>query len=423
MKPQKKRPQPAKPASKYTKILLDQCIDEMQPGTIVKDFTCLVQFVQESLPFKVTGKNQLIPLNRLADINRLLTHPIRLDLKRPQQKSYPNILALYWLLRATGLLLIEGSGNKHHAVLDDSLLQTWNRLNPTEQYCGLLETWLFRAKPEIIGERGGGFLDSPLYLWETLFARIPPQGLHVNRDKEMARMLRYFPGHSNLSLFKMFGYIDIQDGMPEKGKGWRILSITKTPLGEAMLTVLTERQRLSEPVTYEDILTLVQHEKELTRTIGILQPALQPYFPEWHQHLEIASPEPHEGIYCFKVSVGSPWCRIRIPGTMTWDVLAGTILDAFDFDYDHLYEFLYTDRFGIQCGIYHPALEEYPFTDETAIQEVPLRLGMNLIFHYDFGDSWKFKVLLEEIGPPNPTQKSPKIVETHGKAPEQYPEW
>ncbi len=42
---------------------------------------------------------------------------------------------------------------------------------------------------------------------------------------------------------------------------------------------------------------------------------------------------------------------------------------------------------------------------------------------YDFGDNWKFEVVLERIEPVNPKIRAPKVMESHGEAPEQYPSW
>ena len=201
-------------ASEYQRILQEQSIDVTGPGTILRDFESLLQCVQDSSSFKVTGKYNLVPVNMLADINALFAHPIRVDLRRPQQKSYPNILALYWLLRANGFIFIEGAGTKQHAQVDEMTRQTWSRLNPTEQYCGLLETWLLRAKPEIIGERSGGFIESPLSLWKALFEYISAKGMNIARNKEVEQMLAYLPGYRNLALLHMFGCITLQDDVP-----------------------------------------------------------------------------------------------------------------------------------------------------------------------------------------------------------------
>ena len=42
---------------------------------------------------------------------------------------------------------------------------------------------------------------------------------------------------------------------------------------------------------------------------------------------------------------------------------------------------------------------------------------------YDYGDNWEFTIKLERVEPPGTKIKVPRIMERHGKAPEQYPEW
>jgi len=102
-----------------------------------------------------------LPRTVLGEINDLLSHPVQLQLKRPEQKSYPHIQGLYLLLRASGLACIEGKDGKLFLSVDEKAYQVWESLNPTERYFALLETWLLRGKGEIVGERGGGPFSIP----------------------------------------------------------------------------------------------------------------------------------------------------------------------------------------------------------------------------------------------------------------------
>ena len=43
-----------------------------------------------------------------------------------------------------------------------------------------------------------------------------------------------------------------------------------------------------------------------------------------------------------------------------------------------------------------------------------------MTFLFDFGDNWQFDLILEEIKAPEPNSKKPKLLASHGKAPEQY---
>ena len=79
------------------------------------------------------------PTAQLAEINSQLTHPVTLKLKRPVQKSYPHINALYLLIRASGIGTIASTGKKHRLVVEPTLGQQWQELTPTEQYFSLFE--------------------------------------------------------------------------------------------------------------------------------------------------------------------------------------------------------------------------------------------------------------------------------------------
>ncbi|GAK60811.1 Pplasmid pRiA4b ORF-3-like protein [Candidatus Vecturithrix granuli] len=396
-------------------FLRKQVIDEQPPGAILHDFEVLLAFLQAEAPFKVTGQNNLIPLTYLRELNERFSHPIRLDLKRPQFKSFPNIAGVYLLLRASGLTYLSGSEKMLRLEVDEEAVASWHDLNPTERYFNLLETWAFRARPEILGEQRSGLFGDPLYTWRDLFQKIPGQEMIVAANKEHEDTLKFWVGYYMLPLLAMLGFLRIEDGAPEPGKGWNVLSVKKTPFGEAMLAIFA--QKLPEWDDYIDVVEEQQREAKF----GVLQPLFQPYFPEWQHNLVIPEPADQEGTYIFKVILwGKIWRRIAIPGAMVLDKLATVILNAFRFDFDHLYRFIFKNRFGLEQHVNHPMLEESPFTDEVKVQDLPLQPGMSMIFFYDFGDNWEFVVPLEQVTPPDPTLRKAKVLEEHGKSPDQY---
>ncbi len=44
-------------------------------------------------------------------------------------------------------------------------------------------------------------------------------------------------------------------------------------------------------------------------------------------------------------------------------------------------------------------------------------------FLYDFGENWKFQILLEEIKEGSKKPGHPKVIDEYGEPPEQYPDW
>lgn len=68
-------------------------------------------------------------------------------------------------------------------------------------------------------------------------------------------------------------------------------------------------------------------------------------------------------------------------------------------------------------------MDERPHTPEVRIEDLPLQPGVQMLDHYDFGDDWKFDVVLERIDPLDPDVRGYQIEERKGKSPEQYHHW
>lgn len=397
------------------RILKEVVITHNGPGTILRDFDAFLDYLGgRDLP--VSGAHQL-PRNVLPEINARLAHPLQLGLQRPQQKSYPHIYGLYLLARASGLAGIGGTDKKPFLFLDRGIYQAWESLNPTERYCTLLETWLLRGKPEIIGEHGRSmvFVPDNFQGCKNLFGQISEKGLRVAGNRDAEYLLRYIPGWHNLGLLDLFGLIRIEHGSPVEGQGWLIKRIDRTAFGDSLLALLYTK-------FFRNFNYILGLEMEAKVRIGEFQPILGPYFPDWKNTLSIPKWVFREGTYIFKVSLGRLWLRIAIPANYSLDSLASIILNSLKFDHDHLYHFSYKDRFGALQMINHPYMDEGPWASEVMVGDVPLRVGQRMTYLYDFGDNWEFDVTLEQVAPDSAVGK-PVLLEMHGNPPEQYPRW
>ena len=116
------------------------------------------------------------------------------------------------------------------------------------------------------------------------------------------------------------------------------------------------------------------------------------HIPAWEKSLrQSEAVEIQDSVCVFKVALGSVYRKIAVPGITSLEELAGSILRAFNFDNDHLYEFIYKNRYGITERVVHPSLEsDELYTTECVVGKLPLHKGMELIFHFDFGDDWRF---------------------------------
>ena len=109
------------------------------------------------------------------------------------------------------------------------------------------------------------------------------------------------------------------------------------------------------------------------------------------------------------------------PGTFSLHSLATAVLKAFEFyDLDHLYEFRYQDHLGKTRRYYHPECDEGPWASEITLEESGLAERQIMKFRFDFGDDWRFRLLLERIDPSGGAAGI-QVIAAEGPSPKQYP--
>jgi Plasmid pRiA4b ORF-3-like protein len=110
--------------------------------------------------------------------------------------------------------------------------------------------------------------------------------------------------------------------------------------------------------------------------------------------------------------------------------LAEAIVSAFGFDFDH--------AFGFYSGRPYAEKHRHPryelFADmgdadagvlsvkKTKIAQAFPAVGHSLLFLFDYGDDWLFRVKLKATGKKVAKVRYPRVVASHGEAPEQYPD-
>jgi hypothetical protein len=125
------------------------------------------------------------------------------------------------------------------------------------------------------------------------------------------------------------------------------------------------------------------------------------------------------GIY----STGKCVRVIEIDSAATLEDLHLAIQDAVDFDNDHLYEFYYArtershDRVRFDDG-------NGELFSRTVASMFPPPKDRKLFYLFDYGDSWRFRVEKARTAPHEPLVgvKYPRLVESTGDNPEQYPD-
>ena len=144
-------------------------------------------------------------------------------------------------------------------------------------------------------------------------------------------------------------------------------------------------------------------------------------------------------IFTFKVTEwigktrGSPYRILAIPEEFTLYQFAEEITGSFDFYFDHPFGFYN------HMTRYYDATEAYElFADDPdtrlecpsfakgvkkiRVNKIFTEIGKKMLFLFDYGDNWKFRIELLAIEPVQQGKVYPLIVESVGKARTQYDE-
>ena len=146
--------------------------------------------------------------------------------------------------------------------------------------------------------------------------------------------------------------------------------------------------------------------------------------------------KPDERIFVFKVyqwvaGKNSPYRILAIPEEFTFYDFAYVITDSFDFDFDHPFGFFNhltrytqaTEAYELFCDDPDTRNVCPPYTkgvEKTLVNTVFTEIGKQMLFYYDYGDRWNFRVELLRIEPAEPGKKYPVCVQSVKKAREQY---
>ena len=151
-------------------------------------------------------------------------------------------------------------------------------------------------------------------------------------------------------------------------------------------------------------------------------------FPEWQTVYSRPKRHARSGNHIFKATLtgwrgggGGIWRRLAVPADATLEDLALAILQAFKLDNDHLYDFRYRDERGKRRQYNHSEADEGPYLHEITVGESELPLKAEMDFTFDYGDHWQFKVRLEEVDLGSSPVGQPKVIESAGEPPPQYP--
>lgn len=86
---------------------------------------------------------------------------------------------------------------------------------------------MIRADEEILGERRSPLNEGTKCV--QFWPRLPQAGQTFKKFADQQN-LNYWPELHNLALMQLFGFLHLESGKPEAGKGWRVKKLSRCPL-------------------------------------------------------------------------------------------------------------------------------------------------------------------------------------------------
>ena len=374
--------------------------------TIVENINRVISYIQEHKVLATKGR-QYFAIKHIKDLNAILIKPLDIFSLRPMQRSYPNINGIYLILRTMGMLSFKITKREIVMSINEELFKSWNSLNTTEQYFTLLENWLIYSKPNETIEASNRAL--PLAEMIRFFT----SGSTFSKI-QMIESLSFSPEYYNLALAEMFGFIDISTVTPTKKVRWNIVDIKVKPLVKQILELL-------KPEDNHMLMQLIFNPPER----GYTKDIFNPYCKDYKQTLHYPLTHDKNGIFRLKISLGKVYRTIDISSEVDFENLASIILELFNFDNDHLYEFRFINNFGQKESIKHPEVnldDGKAWAYKFYLKDLPLEEQNSFTFIFDFGDWWEFDIFIEKIEEGKYIENV-KLLKSVGEAPEQYPDY
>jgi hypothetical protein len=398
-------------------ILREQSVSDREPGPVLHDVEVLLDELGEE-GLRVSAKKHVISGSALPEINERFAYSTDADYSRYSYKAFPYVFGVYLLLRASGLARIDRTSSKDRLVRDEEVLDSWRDLNRTEQYVSLLAVWLGRADDESLVD--GRRLTAPIIRIASFLQNQVDDGEATYASPSDRERVKYYPGEANIALLHLFGLADLEEDGTASGEPWRLQRVQLRPFGHALFHVLFGE------FASRDVKDLGFMSFGRTVDPEFFHDLLKERFPDVDRFLTLPEEEFRPGVHVFTAELqrgGRFSARVALPGSAVLDDLSDLILDAIGFDRDHLYQFTIQRQRGGETHYDAPRgmMVEAPYTDEARIGDLPLEQGDAMTYLYDFGDNWKFSVVLREVDDSDDAPAEPTILSTYGEAPEQYP--
>jgi tetratricopeptide (TPR) repeat protein len=113
---------------------------------------------------------------------------------------------------------------------------------------------------------------------------------------------------------------------------------------------------------------------------------------------------------------------VEMTAKQTLGDLHEEIQDAFELDNDHLFAFFMRNKLWVEEFAYGGAGSDYRDASGATLESLELRKNKRFLYLFDFGDELTFDIRVEDVGEETKGVSYPRILESVGEAPPQYPD-
>ena len=408
----------------------DNYLEIIKDSSIVGDFDKFIELA-------INGQLELSKTNTLSAsaaklINKTITRKIPMQMARPVLRSFPNVLALFILFNLSGLSKTEIKGKKKYLSVNKKMLKQWELFTDVDKYFYLFSITFSNFSFESINE-GNSYLEFSFIT--TKLAELKKRWIPEKFELDL-----YFKMYKYKTIFmalNMFALLDIEDAPPIEKQGWNIVSIEPKSFMMNIWKTINDLNVACRYAVFDENGGADSNEEldfdysfsiEDIEEIGVTSrftDEISKVIPEFTKRLTLEMPN-KTGIFQFKVSLGTVHRTLKIDSRKLLNDLCYAILNAYDFDFDHLYDIKFISTFGYKLvfnGAPEISYAKYPTTSDINIGSLPIQINDEMVFTYDYGDNWKFKITLEKFDAIKKQTKiipDTEVINIKGKAPEQY---
>lgn len=421
---------------------------------ILSDFNRFLDYIAQKPVLELTKDKGVLRSKDLIAINDLLEIKAPKVTPKSQQPAFSLINTFFHIGVASKMLNVQKNATNRTAFLhiNPARIQKYDAMNDLDKYFFLFESfWCYVDWDKAYDCRS--FWDKEVYfklMTYPIGKMVSIGDYDLKRKGELSGLTYTFAAE----VFSAFGFLDMiwDENLEKRPSSYQFpyAFCAPTELGKRLLPVLFEKRppykwHNSDPYNdnreyffddgeeafdddEEGFVNMDEPDDEIEEDfIDAFLPLLDGQTIENRMYpIERVLVK---GTYLLKVALDKDLYRVlEVGGSQhTFEDFHLAIQEAFDFGNDHLYAFFMNGEPHSQSGdrFFHPealmeGLDGNKPADAFCVGEVGLFVGMQFLYHFDFGYSWYFYITVMSILEGDTEPETIQVVESKGEAPPQY---